>query len=301
MGGTRQVAKSLERILREENATLLNGVGVKKIVERGGQATGVALDDGRELLADVVVSNCDVQRTYRDLVSSPRGAREQKRIAKKYTPACSGVVLYLGLNRQYDHMLHHNFMFSGDSTQEFDDIYAQGIPARDPSLYVCVPSRSDVTQAPAGCESLYILVHTPYLRAHQVWDGPGGLLEQYRPVILEKLKRFGMQDIESHIVVEKNLTPSLIDRMYNAQGGAIYGLASHGRLHGGFKPRNRSRVLRNLYMAGGSTNPGPGVPMVLMSGVTAARAVCEDCGVAIPDMPTTKPLSTSAQEMVAAL
>ena len=198
-------------------------------------------------------------------------------------------------------MLHHTFMYSGVSIQEFDDISAQGIPARDPSLYVCVPSRSDVTQAPAGCESLYILVHTPYLRAHQVWDGPGGLLEQYRPVILEKLKRFGMQDIESHIVVEKNLTPSLIDRMYNAQGGAIYGLASHGRLHGGFKPRNRSRVLRNLYMAGGSTNPGPGVPMVLMSGVTAARAVCEDCGVAIPDMPTTNPSSTSAQEMAAAL
>ena len=301
MGGTRQVAKSLERILREENATLLNGVGVKKIVEQGGQATGVALDDGRELLADVVVSNCDVQRTYRDLVSSPRGAREQKRIAKKYTPACSGVVLYLGLNRQYDHMLHHNFMFSGDSTREFDDIYAKGIPARDPSLYVCVPSRSDANQAPVGCESLYILVHTPYLREHQVWDGPGGLLDQYRPVILQKLKRFGMQDIESHIVVEKNLTPSLIDRMYNAQGGAIYGLASHGRLHGGFKPRNRSRVLRNLYMAGGSTNPGPGVPMVLMSGVTAARAVCEDCGVAIPAMPTTNPSSTSAQEMAAAL
>ena len=70
--------------------------------------------------------------------------------------------------------------------------------------------------------------------------------------------------------------------MYNAEGGAIYGLASHGRLAGGFKPRNRSRTLEGLYLAGGSTNPGPGVPMVLMSGVTAALAVAEDLGIGDP-------------------
>jgi phytoene dehydrogenase-like protein len=105
-------------------------------------------------------------------------------------------------------------------------------------------------------------------------------MEQYRPVIIEKLKRMGMADIEKHIVVERHLTPQSIERWYNAEGGAIYGLASHGKLKGGFKPRNRSRVYSNLYLAGGSANPGPGVPMVLMSGVTAADAVCEDLGVA---------------------
>jgi tRNA threonylcarbamoyladenosine biosynthesis protein TsaB len=87
-------------------------------------------------------------------------------------------------------------------------------------------------------------------------------------------------DLEQHIVVERHLTPQGIERWYNAEGGAIYGLASHGKLKGGFKPRNRSRLYRNLYLAGGSANPGPGVPMVLMSGVTAADAVCEDLGVA---------------------
>ncbi|MCE9618843.1 MAG: phytoene desaturase [Planctomycetes bacterium] len=292
MGGTRSVARSLERILREENATLLHGVGVKVILEEGGRAIGVELEDGRRITADVVVSNCDVQRTYRDLVQSPRGAREQERIARNYAPACSGVVLYLGLDRQYDHLLHHNFMFSRDSSQEFQDIYAAGNPARDPSLYVCVPSRTDDRQAPDGCEALYVLVHTAHLRERHHWEGPGGLFEQYRPVIMEKLKRFGMPDLEKHIVVERHLTPASIERLYNAEGGAIYGLASHGRLRGGFKPRNRSRVLRHLYLAGGSTNPGPGVPMVLMSGVTAARAIGEDFGIAMPKLeapPTAAP------------
>jgi diapolycopene oxygenase len=279
MGGTRKVANALERILREERAELITGVGVRRLVVDGNAVRGVELDDGRTLTADVVVSNCDVQRTYRDLDGSSRGMAEQQRIGADYTPACSGVVLYLGLDRQYDHLLHHDFLFSGDSEHEFDDIYRQGIPARDPTVYLCVPSRTDPSQAPAGCEAFYALIHTPYMRAGQRWEGPGGLMEQYRPVIMDKLKRMGMPDIERHIVVERHLTPQGIEKWYNAEGGAIYGLASHGRLKGGFKPRNRSRVYRNLYLAGGSTNPGPGVPMVLMSGVTAADAVCEDLGI----------------------
>ncbi|MEM7622424.1 MAG: hypothetical protein AAF235_04400, partial [Planctomycetota bacterium] len=130
-------------------------------------------------------------------------------------------------------------------------------------------------------ESLYILIHTAHNPGGPRWETPeGGLLESYRGVVIDKLKRFGMTDIEDRIVVEETLTPDDIDRMYNAEGGAIYGLASHGKLTGGFKPRNRSSAFENLYLTGGSSNPGPGVPMVLMSGVTAARCVCEDFGIA---------------------
>ena len=279
MGGTRSVARALERILGEQGACVRTGVGVKRILDEGGRASGVELESGEVLRADIIVSNCDVQRTYRDLLGGSGGRREQSAIAAAYRPACSGFVLYLGLKRQYDHLRHHDFLFSGNSAQEFDDIYAKGIPARDPTIYLCVPSRTDAAQAPHGCESLYALIHTPFLRAGQRWEGAGGIAEQYRPVIIEKLKRFGMQDLEQQIAVERHLTPQSIERMYNAEGGAIYGLASHGRLRGGFKPRNRSRVLRSLYIAGGSANPGPGVPMVLMSGVTAARSACEDLSI----------------------
>jgi len=281
MGGTRQVARALERIARESGVEVHTGVKVARILTDGDLATGVELEDGTRFDADAVVSNCDVQRTNRDLLATPEAKRERERIASKYTPACSGVVLYLGLNKQYDHLAHHNFLFSKNSKAEFSDIYELGIPARDPTLYLCVPSRTDPAQAPDGGEALYVLVHTPYTRDDHQWEGPGGMLEQYKPVIMDKLKRFGMADIESRIVVDRALTPSAIDRMYNAEGGAIYGLASHGKLHGGFKPKNRSRVVENLYLAGGSANPGPGVPMVIMSGVTAAKALCEDLGIDI--------------------
>ncbi len=283
-GGTRMVARSLERIAREmPNITIITGTGVAKIESSETRVSGVVLDDGRTIAADAVVSNCDVQRTYRDLSATPRSLREQKSIASDYTPACSGVVFYLGLKKQYEQLAHHNFLFSKVSHDEFDDIYRAGIPARDPTLYIAAPSRTDPSQAPKGCEALYILIHTPYLRAGQQWEGAGGLLEQYRPVVMDKMRRMGLKDIEDQIVVEKHLTPQSIDRMYNAEGGAIYGLASHGRLKGGFKPRNRSRVFKNLYLAGGSANPGPGVPMVLMSGVTAARALAVDIGLTTDD------------------
>jgi len=278
-GGTRCVARSLERIGREQGVEYITGVGVKAIRTKDGKAVGVDLEDGRVMLGDAVISNCDVQRTYRDLIGDPAAKSEQKAIANDYTPACSGVVLYLGLKKQYPHLAHHNFLFSGNSEQEFDDIYSKGIPARDPTLYLAVPSRTDPTQAPPGGEAFYVLVHTAYKRGNQDWEGKGGLMEQYKPVIMAKLRRFGMEDIDQHIVVDRFLSPAGIERLYNAEGGAIYGLASHGKLKGGFKPKNRSRVYKNLYLAGGSANPGPGVPMVLMSGVTAARSAAHDLGV----------------------
>lgn len=286
MGGTRQVARTLERLAEELGVEAITGVRVESVQMDQGKATGVRLEDGRTIGADAVVSNCDVQRTYKDLVATPAAKNEQRKIANTHTPACSGVVLYLGLDRQYDHLAHHNFIFSKDSHEEFADIYTSGIPARDPTLYIAAPSRSDPDQAPPGGEALYILIHTPYLRPGQEWNEPGGMLEQYRPVIMQKLARFGMADIEKHIVVERSLTPIGIEHMYNAEGGAIYGLASHGRLAGGFKPRNTSKV-PGLFLAGGSSNPGPGVPMVLMSGVTAAKSTAAFLGLPEVDLGAT--------------
>ncbi|MDX2114253.1 MAG: phytoene desaturase family protein [Planctomycetota bacterium] len=276
MGGTRMVARALEKLGAELGVRSVLGQRVQRLRVENGRVRAALLEDGRELTAHSFVSNCDVQRTFRDLLATPEALRRHRAIARDYTPACSGLVLYLGLSRQYDHLAHHNFLFSSDSASEFRDIYTQGIPARDPTLYLAVPSRTDPSQAPPGCEALYVLIHTPYIRDGQDWHAKGGTLEQYRPVVIDKLRRAGMPDIEKHIVLERVLTPNMIDRMYNAEGGAIYGLASHGRLKGGFKPRNRSLVYPNLYLAGGSANPGPGVPMVLMSGVTAASALIED-------------------------
>lgn len=220
-----------------------------------------------------MVSNCDSVRTHRELLN---GTATEKKFEKrrKYEPACSGVVLYLGLNQKYDHLLHHNFVFSKDPHEEFDYIYRQGKPAPDPTAYVCAPSISEPAVAPPGGEALYILVHTPYLRPEHDWSK---MLPEYREVILDKLERTGgMKGIRDRIVCEASLTPEGIHKRYRVLNGAIYGLASHGKYLGAFKPANRSKDLKGLYLAGGAAHPGPGMPMVLMSGWIAGDTVDND-------------------------
>ncbi len=271
-GGTRAVPNALLKLAGELGVDIRSSTQVARIRTDEGAVTGVETDSGEFIPLQAVVSNCDSVRTHRKLLG---GVAEQKFADRRtYEPACSGVVLYLGLNRRYEHLLHHNFVFSKDPHAEFESIYKKGEPAPDPTCYVCAPAQTEPEVAPAGGEALYILVHTPYLRPHHNWKE---MLPEYRRVILDKLATTGgMKDLESRIVTEKTLTPQDIHDRYRVLNGAIYGLASHGKFLGAFKPGNRSPDVRGLYLAGGAAHPGPGMPMVMMSGWIAADSLDQD-------------------------
>lgn len=268
MGGTRAVPLALEKLARELGVDFRLGTDVTRILHKDGRVTGVETASGERVPASWVVSNMDAIRTYTELVGGAPGNHYEN---AGYEPACSGVVLYLGLNRAYEHILHHCFVFSRDPEEEFDAIYKKGVPAPDPTCYLAATSRTEKGVAPEGGEALYVLVHTPYLREGHDWSK---MLPGYRQVILDKLKRTaGMEDIEERIVFERHLTPQDIHDRYKVLDGAIYGLASHGRFLGAFKPGNRSRFVEGLYLAGGAAHPGPGMPMVMMSGWIAADSL----------------------------
>lgn len=272
-GGTRAVPEALAKLAGVLGVELRTNSPIRRILVEGGSVRGVETEVGETVPLEAVVSNADSVRTHAELLSGSRAAR---RFAKRraYEPACSGVVLYLGLNRAYDHLLHHGFVFSRDPEEEFEAIYEAGEPAKDPTCYLAATARTDPGTAPPGGEALYVLVHTPYLRPHHDWRR---MFREYRRVILEKLKTTGrMPDIEERIVFESALTPQDIHDRYRVLNGAIYGLASHGRWLGAFKPANRSPDLAGLYLAGGAAHPGSGMPMVLMSGWIAADALDRD-------------------------
>jgi phytoene desaturase len=272
MGGTRAVPLALERLARELGVEIKVDTAVTKILAREGKVTAVRTSCNQEIRVAAVVSNSDSVRTHRELLAPAEAEPFVRR--RTYEPACSGVVLYLGLNKRYDHLAHHDFVFSRDPHEEFDWIYRKGEPAPDPTCYLAATARTDPTSAPPGGEALYVLVHTPYLRPHHDWKK---MFPGYRKIILEKLKQTGgMEDLESRIVFESALTPQDIHERYHVLDGAIYGLASHGKFLGAFKPSNRSPDLQGLYLAGGSAHPGPGMPMVLMSGWIAADALDKD-------------------------
>jgi phytoene desaturase len=275
IGGTGAVPRALGKLAGQLGVEVRLNCGIKRIIQDDSAkfVTGVETDSGEQVSLAAIVSNADSVRTHRELMTGSRAAKKFEG-RRKYEPACSGVVLYLGLDRRYEHTAHHNFVFSRDPHEEFEYIYRKGQPAPDPTCYVCAPSSSEPEVAPPGGEALYILVHTPYLRAGQDWRK---MLPDYRKVIIEKLKTTGaMPDIESRIKFESALTPQDINDRYHVLNGAIYGLASHGRYFGAFKPANRSPDLKGLYLAGGAAHPGPGMPMVLMSGWIAADTLDKD-------------------------
>lgn len=274
IGGTRAVPEALTQLATELGVELRTQCDIARINVRKAEVYGVETTTGESIPCAAVVSNMDSIRTHRELLNGD-GQRFLKR-HRGAEPACSGVVLYLGLNRRYEQLAHHDFVFSHDPHEEFDYIYNKGEPAPDPTCYLAVPTNTEAPGrvAPEGGEALYILVHTPYLRDHHNWSK---ILPEYRKVILDKLERTaGMEGLEDAIVTERSLTPQDIHDRYRVLNGAIYGLASHGTFLGGFKPGNRSKDIKGLYLAGGAAHPGPGMPMVLMSGWIAADTLDSD-------------------------
>ncbi|MCI0705488.1 MAG: phytoene desaturase family protein, partial [Planctomycetia bacterium] len=276
-GGIRAVPEALVQLGEELGVEFRTNTGIRRVLmeENGTRVRGVETEAGEVIELAAVVSNADSARTHRELLAetAPRATKRFEN-RRSYEPACSGVVLYLGLNKAYDHLLHHDFVFSRDPHEEFDYIYRKGEPAPDPTCYLASTARTEPATAPLGGDALYVLVHTPYLRPHHDWSK---MLPEYRPIIIEKLKTTGrMPDLESRIVYESALTPQDIHDRYRVLNGAIYGLSSHGKWTGAFKPANRSPDVKGLYLAGGAAHPGPGMPMVLMSGWIAADALDQD-------------------------
>jgi phytoene dehydrogenase-like protein len=182
----------------------------------------------------------------------------------------SGFVLLLGVEGLTDRLAHHNVSFPADYAAEFTDLFDRRVPVRDPAVYVCCSSVTDPAQAPDGCENWFVLVNAPSGGSTD-WAGeaPG-----YRDHLLEVMAERGW-DLTGRIRSEEVITPADIASRYRSQGGAIYGTSSNGRAAAFLRPGNRG-PLRGLYLVGGSSHPGGGLPLVAISGRIVADLVAED-------------------------
>ncbi|MBM7702026.1 phytoene desaturase family protein [Metabacillus iocasae] len=272
-GGMYKIAEALGKVLNELGVEIRLNTAVKEIVTNGHRASGLLLQTGEMIPADLVVSNLEVIPTYKTLLKEHPQAKREVEHLSKYEPTVSGLVLLLGVNRKYEKLAHHNFFFSKDQRVEFDTIFNKKEIADDPTIYVGISSKSDSTQAPEGKENLFVLTHVPPLKDGQDWTD---IQAHYREMILTKLERMGMEDLRKSIEFEYTFTPNNLQELYGANGGSIYGVVTDRKKNGGFKIPSRSHLLSNLYFVGGSTHPGGGVPMVTLSGQLTADAINED-------------------------
>jgi phytoene desaturase len=273
-GGVYQIAQALEKLALELGVEIHTDCPVKRIVVEDGIAKGIETQTGEKIMAQAVVANADVTTTMHHLVGEGDIPARVKQRLGNYAPSCSGFVMMLGVKGDYPQLAHHNIFFSDDYKTEFDAIFKQLLPANDPTIYVSITSKTDAGHAPNGYENWFILINAPALSERYDWQAHQ---HEYRDLVLAKLAEQGI-DIRDKIVHEKLLTPETLRDMSGAWRGALYGPSANSKFTVFLRPHNRSKHIKGLYFAGGTTHPGGGVPMVTLSGKVAADMVIEDLG-----------------------
>ncbi|MBE4747191.1 phytoene desaturase [Corallococcus sp. ZKHCc1 1396] len=264
-GGLYAIPLALERLAREEGVRLHYGAPVERILTEGGRTTGVRLVGGEVVPADAVLCNADLPYAYEKLLD-PKDAPFKR--DKKLRFTSSGYMLYLGMKKKVPALLHHNVMFGRDYAGSFDDIFQRFRVPEDPSFYVNVPSHTDPSLAPEGKDALYVLVPVPHQHANLDWKTEG---PKVRAKVFQRLGELGFPDLEADIEVERVFTPDDWAGTYNLARGSAFGLAQNFFQVGPFRPANVDPNVKNLFFVGASTQPGTGLPTVLIS----ARLVTE--------------------------
>ncbi|MDZ7314583.1 MAG: phytoene desaturase family protein [candidate division KSB1 bacterium] len=266
-GGMYRLVDALHRIARDFGVEILLNTAGRKIEHRKGRIVGVQTDRGF-IPVDAVLCNTDVVQAYNNLIDGFDGHRAK---LNRLEPSISGIVFLWAVRGVHKEAAHHNIFFSQDYRREFQQIFDDLVPPEDPTVYAAITSKTDADHAPPNAENWFVLVNAPYL-AGQNWHEA---VEHLRSTVLQKLALHGFS-LANKIQFEKVLTPVDFYERFGSNRGSIYGISSNSRYTAFLRPPNRSRQIRGLYFAGGSSHPGGGVPLVVQSGKIAAKLLIED-------------------------
>ena len=267
-GGLHEIARSLRHVGEKLGVRFRFGEEVTGARPAGN---GWRLENGEEF--DVVVCNQDVLSAYPRFLPGAPWERFRRTRLEPLPLSISGFVLYLGVAREHPGLDHHNILFSDDYASEFRQMFDEKRPADDPTIYVCVHSKSDPDRAPPGCENWFVLVNAPPLDPARPLDW-SGLGPAYAERVLDQLEgRWGFAGLRGAIRTREMFTPADFQTRYLAHGGALYGFASHGVLSAFRRPAIQPPGTRNFFFVGGSTHPGGGLPLVALGGKMAAERI----------------------------
>ena len=270
MGGTGALVAAFARLLERLGVEVVLDAPVERITVadvdgRRRHATGVILADGRELPADVVVSNADVATTYTRLIDPRFRKRNRDQRWDKTRFSMSLVVLYFGTDRRYTdtELAHHNIILGKRYEGLLTDIFRnQGRLADDFSLYLHMPTITDSSIAPPGCENFYVLSPVPNLKSGIDWERQA---RPYRDAIMQHLEQHYLPGLSQHLVTERMVDPRYFRDTLGSHLGSAFSVEPILTQSAYFRPHNRSEDIPNLYLVGAGTHPGAGLPGVLSS------------------------------------
>lgn len=275
IGGCSRVSEGMARAAQDLGVRLELNQDVQEVLFRGRKFAGVRASSG-EFQADSLVINADFAQAMTRLIPDHLRRRwtDRKLAGKRYS--CSTFMIYLGLDRPVPELQHHTIYMSRDYAQNLKDIESNHQLSEDPSFYVQNACRTDSTLAPAGHSALYILVPVTHQHTNVDWNREK---TRYRTRTLNQLEKIGLRDLEQHIRYEKIVTPADWEHDYQVYRGATFNLAHNlgQMLHN--RPHNRFEDLESVYLVGGGTHPGSGLPVIYESARITSRLLLQDAGV----------------------
>jgi phytoene desaturase len=274
-GGMYSLVEAFAKVFREIGGSIRTNAEVQEIVVKDGVAKGV-LVNGRLHTADAVVCNGDVPFTYKNLIRPEHRRKWTDKRLDRLHMSMSVFLMYLGTNRQWPDLKHHTLILSKRYRELVRDVFDRKVLADDFSLYLHVPTRTDPSMAPPGCESMYVLAPVPHLGSGIDWSRAA---KPFGEKILGYLEEsFGMAGLRESIQVMETFTPEDFKTALNSHLGNAFSIEPRLTQSAYFRPHNSSEDVKRLYFVGAGTHPGGGVPGVLLSAEATEKCVLHDLG-----------------------
>lgn len=273
-GGLRRLGEAVADRAQEVGAKIRLNSRVSSITLTGTRVDGVRLTTGEPLPADVVVANADAAQVYRDLLPTPVTAGPRRALARA-TPSLGGFVLLLALRGRTAGLRHHTVLFPDRYDAEFDAIFGPAPqPVDDSTVYISAPDDPALRPDEAH-EAWFVLVNAPRHERHDPaagvdWTAPG-LAGRYADRVLAVMAERGL-DVRDRVLWREIRTPADLERATGTPGGSIYGTSSNGTRAAFLRPANRSPIA-GLFLVGGSSHPGGGLPLVGLSAAIVSELV----------------------------
>ena len=266
-GGMHEIVKAMVALAEEKGVKIKLNQEVSQIkVSDGGHATQVQTTDAI-YEADIVVGGADYHHVDQNLIA-PQFRNYTEGYWEKRTMAPSSLLFYLGVNKRLNNLEHHNLFFDEDFNIHAKEIYENPVWPTNPLFYVSMPSKTDPSVSPEGCENLFVLIPlAPDL------EDTEAVREKYYDMVMTRLEKWTKQDIRSHIIYKRSYAHLDFKSDYHAFKGNAYGLANTLLQTAFLKPKLRSKKIKNLFYTGQLTTPGPGVPPSLISGQVVAKEI----------------------------
>lgn len=268
MGGTGAIVNALEKLILEQGGNIHTDTEVDEILIKNGKATGVRLKNGEQFEADEIVSNADVAFTYKNLINPKHRKKYTDRKIERTKYSMSLFVIYFGTKKRYldSGLAHHNIILGERYKGLLEDIFHKKNLSDDFSLYLHMPTITDPSMAPEGCEGFYVLSPVPHLDSGTDWNETA---PKYRDAIMNFLEENYLPDLQENIIAEHYIDPLHFQNVLNSYKGSAFSVEPILTQSAWFRPHNKSEDVDNLYFVGAGTHPGAGLPGVLSSSIIA--------------------------------